>query len=206
MSVTVIADLLKDTEEFFQRMPAAATQAARMALNDTARGPALKMARDEIYDQVNFPAGYLGNDRLFVSKLARNDDLEASITGRDRPTSLARFATRAQVGQRGVEVQVHRGNTKFMKKAFIVKLRAGRAMDGKQHNLGLAIRLAPGEELINRNFPSEVHATRLGPNVLLLYGPSVDQVFRSVSSDIQPQVLDAATTEFFRQFARLTNG
>lgn len=207
MSVSVTGDIFDELESYFERMPQQTTEAARMAINDTVRGPALKLARDEIYDQVNFPGGYLGNDRLGVTKLARNNDLEAIITGRDRPTSLARFALNPKPGQRGpIQVQVHKGSTKVMKKAFIVKLRSGKTMDGKTFNLGLALRLAPGERLQNKTLPSEVYATSLGPNVVLLYGPSVDQVFRSVASDIQPDVADLAVNEFFRQFARLTNG
>jgi len=206
MSVTVSADLFDELADYFEQMPAVTTEAARLAINDTARGPAIKLARDEMYGQVNFPAGYLGSDRLFVGKLARNSDLEAVVVGRDRPTSLARFATNATPGQRGVRVEVHKGQSKMMKKAFIVRLRAGRTVDGQTFNVGLAIRLAPGEKLTNKNFPSEVHASSLGPNVVLLYGPSVDQVFRSVSGDIAPAVADSAASEFFRQFARLSNG
>ena len=204
MSVSVTADLFEELADYFERMPQITTEAARIALNDTVRGPGLRMARDAMYDEIAFPAGYLGPDRLFVSKLASNADLEASITGRDRPTSLARFATNARPGQRGVTVEVHRGNSKVMKKAFVVKLRSGRTMDGKTFNVGLAIRLAPGEKLMNKNLPVEAYATKLGPNVVLLYGPSVDQVFRSISAEIQPDVADSAANAFLRQFARLS--
>lgn len=205
MSVRVTADAFEDLADYFTSMPELANQAARMAINDTASRSGLKMARDQVMEEVNFPRGYLGN-RLFVSQYASDNNLEAIITGRDRPTSLARFAKNAKPGDRGVQVEVHRGSTKFMKKGFIVKLRSGKTMDGKTFNVGLAIRLAPGEKLMNKNFPAEVYATSLGPNVVLLYGPSVDQVFRFVSGDIAPDLADAAATEFFRQFQRLTNG
>ncbi|WP_281686689.1 hypothetical protein [Pseudomonas citronellolis] len=206
MSVSVTADLFDELERYFDELPQVTTEAARLAINDTARGPAISLSREEMYDQVNFPAGYLGSDRLFVAKFAKNNDLEAVVTGRDRPTSLARFATNPTPGQRGVTVQVHKGHSKMMKKAFIVKLRAGRTMDGQTFNVGLAIRLAPGEKLINKTLPAEVYATSLGPNVVLLYGPSVDQVFRSVSTEVAPAVADHAVSEFYRQFARLSNG
>jgi len=206
MSVTVVADIFEDLSDYFEQMPDNATVAARIALNYAARNPAMKLARKEMYDQVNFPQGYLNNDRLAVTKYAEDNDLEAIVTGRDRPTSLARFASNPKPGQRGVEVQVHKGSTKIIKRGFIVKLRAGKTMDGKTFNVGLAIRLSQGETLSNKNFPAQVYAKSLGPNVILLYGPSVDQVFRSVSSDIQPEVADAAAAEFFRQFARLNDG
>jgi hypothetical protein len=44
----------------------------------------------------------------------------------------------------------------------------------------------------------------LAPNVLLLYAPSVDQVFRTVGETETPAVLDMMGNEFFRQFARLS--
>jgi hypothetical protein len=39
----------------------------------------------------------------------------------------------------------------------------------------------------------------------LLYGPSVDQVFRTVAVDISPPLLDNLQSEFLRQFQRLFN-
>ncbi|WP_329502985.1 hypothetical protein PCP35_09245 [Pseudomonas aeruginosa] len=192
--------------DYFERMPEDVTQAVRMAINDVAKGPALRRAREEVGDQVNFPAGYLTGDRLGVSKLARNHDLEAVITGRDRPTSLARFVRNPRPGQRGVMVEVHKGSAQYMKKAFLLRLRSGRVMDGQTFNIGLAIRLAPGEKIHNRREAANVNYSSLGNGVVLLYGPSVDQVFRSVSDDIAPEVGDMAVAEFWRQFARLTNG
>ena len=40
--------------------------------------------------------------------------------------------------------------------------------------------------------------------VALLYGPSVDQVFRDVSEDIAGPVGNMVATEFFRQLTRFT--
>ena len=207
MSVTVVADLFPALEDYFGKLDDVVTEAARFSINDTARGPAMQLARAEMYDQINFPKGYIDNNRLFVSKFAKNNDLEAIVTGRDRPTSLARFVTGgARPGTKSVEVMVNKGNSKIIKRGFLIKLRSGKTMDGTTFNVGLAIRLAPGERLQNKSLPASVFASSLGPNVVLLYGPSVDQVFKSVASDIQPDVADAAVTEFFRQFARLSNG
>ena len=49
-------------------------------------------------------------------------------------------------------------------------------------------------------------AKLLSNNVYLLYGPSVDQVFRSVADDKTPKILSDVTAEFLRQFARLSRG
>lgn len=202
--ITVLADAFKDLEQYFDGLPGVTTTAARLALNDTARGPAMKLARMKMNSEINFPTGYLNKDRLYVDKLATNADLEAVITGRDRATSLARFATSGSVGSRGgVTVSVAKGSSTSLKKAFLVKLRQGKTMDGSTFNVGLAIRLAPGETIQNR---TSTHMTMLSGNVALLYGPSVDQVFKSVASDIAPNVADEVATEFFRQFTRLSNG
>lgn len=204
MTVSVIGELFEELADYFEQMPEKANQAAALAINDVARGSALRRSRDQILDEVNFPAGYLTKDRLGVAKLARTHDLEAVIRGRDRATSLARFVKNPKPGQRGVQVEVHKGSVKTMKKGFIVKLRSGRTLDGQTFNVGLAIRLAPGEKLINKNFALDTFATSsLGSGVVLLYGPSVDQVFRWVSQDIQPEVAEDVGNEFFRQFARL---
>lgn len=198
MSVEISANLFDELDDYFERMPGVADHAAQLAINDTARGAAMQLARQQMMEEINFTPAYL-KERLSIEKYAKRNDLEAIISGRDRPTSLARFATNARAGQRGnIRVEVEKGSTKVLKKAFILNLKSG--------NLGLAIRLAPGEKLMNKNLPVDVNYSTLGNGVVLLYGPSVDQVFRGVASDIQPEVADAAVTEFFRQFARLSNG
>lgn len=206
MSARFFAVGLDEIDDFLQLAPDAATEAARMAINDVAKRSGLALARREMYDEVNFPPGYLSNDRLFVAKLARNHDLEAIIMGRDRPTSLARFAVGPiRVGQRGVRVAVHKGGGVMMKKAFIVPL-YGRSGNGS--NMGLAIRLKPGESIYGRREAGNVNYSVFKRDkygtIVLLYGPSVDQVFKGVAEDISPQIAEDVSEEFFRQFARLT--
>lgn len=207
MTVNIIADAFAPLESYFNGLPEVTTQAARIALNDTVRGPAIKLARMRMNEDINFPTGYLNKDRLSVNKLATNADLEASITGRDRATSLARFATSGQIGKRGpISVSVSKGNSVTLKKAFLIKLRRGKTMDGTTFNVGLAIRLGPGETIQNKTMPASTFASTLaGGSIALLYGPSVDQVFKGVASDITPNVADQVATEFFRQFERLSN-
>lgn len=206
MSVQITADALKETAAYFQFARGFATQAARLALNDVAKGPGLTLLRTAITDQVDFPAGYIGNDKLYVSKYATGDDLEVGITARMRPTSLARFAKESLSGKRsspGVHVQVKAsGGLKFMASAFLIRLRAGATLSDENFNVGLAIRLKPGQTVINKREQSGV---QLSHNLYLLYGPSVDQVFREVASEHTEPVLDLVESEFFRQFARLSD-
>lgn len=196
---------LSDLEKFFQRAPEAATTAARMAINDTVSRQGMQMIRKDMMAQVAFPAGYLSGDRLFIAKRATNNNLEAVVLGRKRATSLARFAAGTTVlsGKGGVQVRIKSGRTTYLKRAFLVRLRAGASMSEDKYNVGLALRLSPGERL-NKNTP---HQSWLVPGkVALLYGPSVDQVFSDVADKVADPIGDMVTTEFFRQFARLTGG
>lgn len=202
MRIDVYADGFDAVESFFDQAPEAATQAMRMAINDSSRGLAVRRAKEEMADQVDFPSGYLGT-RVFVEKLATNNSLEAIIRGRDRPTSLARFIQGgARSGMRGnIKVKVAKGGTgRVFRKGFVVDLK-GR--DGTGSNIGLAVRLKPGEELRNSR-GAKIFKTDKSGSIALLYGPSVDQVFSEVADEITPDVEVGVLAEFFRQFERLT--
>jgi hypothetical protein len=170
------------------------------ALN-TAAERGRTMGARAIRDEINFPAAYLspGQKRLYVSKKATRTDLEARIRARARPTSLARFTTGATaINKAGVTVSVQPGKARFMKRAFLVRLKAGAGAIETRSNLGLAVRLKPGETLRNKN-----EVRRLDSNLYLLYGPSVDQVFRArdgsgVAEDISPEIADILEKEFLR--------
>ena len=173
---------------------------AAQAINKTADHGRARAAR-EIRDQVNFPAQYLtpAGKRLFVSKKAQRSDLEGRIRARTRATSLARFASgTTQVNKPGVRVEVAPGRARFLKRAFLVRLRAGSADLDTRNNLGLAVRLKPGEKLRNK---SEVR--KLDSGLYLLFGPSIDQVFRArdgggVADDISPDLATYMEKEFLR--------
>ena len=187
-------------EGYLEAAPENTRKAASMAMNDVIGGAGLARYRRAISDQINFPAGYLNDERFGMDQRARPDNLVASLVARQRPTSLARFATGGAVGQSGgVSVSVKRGGaSKTFKSGFLVRLKAGSALDG---NIGLAVRLKPGQQLNKRDQTNMVH---LEANVVLLYGPSIDQVLNtSVAEAETPEVLDATATEFYRQFARL---
>lgn len=185
----VAVDGLSELDDISELAPKIARY-AQMAINTTARDRRSDSAK-EVRQQINFPARYLSgaNGRLTVSQKASPRRLEAAITGRDRPTSLARFAnSRDPAASRrngGVSVTVAPGDTKFMRGAFLMNLRGG--------NLGLALRLKPGETIRNKT-----QVRRVSKGLYLLYGPSVNQVFRGVAEDGAPETADKLQREFLR--------
>jgi hypothetical protein len=187
------------------RMPGDVDEAARLAVNDSAR-LAVRLGSKQILEEINYPKSYLrgDNSRLSVTRFARGTELEAEVRGRDRPTSLARFAQGAvRFGRnQAIRVKVAAGGaSKQLKRAFYMKLRRGNSLDGENANVGLAVRVGKGETL---RHSSAAHD--LGNGVFLLYGPSVDQAFQGVAHDILNPVSDNLETEFIRQFERLNNG
>lgn len=200
-------EALGDLQKFFERLPQQATAAARMAINDVVTRDGFKLIQGEINADVNFPVGYLEGDRLFVQRKATNNDLTAVIVGRDRPTSLARFApSKAKKQPGGVTVEVHRGKAKVMRRAFIVSLKRGSAATG---NFGLAIKLKKGEVVKGTTralLMKKISEADEDYNYYLLYGPSVEQVFSDVADDVSQPIANMIKYQFLRQFARLTDG
>jgi hypothetical protein len=160
------------------------TKAARLAVNAAIRRAQTKAARS-MESQVNFPRGYLtgGDGRLQIAKFASDNNLEALLRGRDRPTSLARFVSGgAKPGKKGgVSVEVDPGIAKRLPGAFAIRLR--------NNNIGLAIR--------TKNPPS-MGAKQLSDNLYLVYGPSVDQVFNLTRNEIRDDIEDYLNGEFTR--------
>ena len=202
--ITVASDDLEGLATYFRTAADAAVPAMRMAINDVATRGGMALIREEMTDQIAFPRGYLTGDRIGVTKRATNANLEAVITGRKRATSLARFTSARTINQKGgVSVRVSRGRTTYLKQAWLVRLKKGASLDEDNYNIGLAVRLRPGEKLNKKT----VHQSWLvAGQVALLYGPSVDQVFQEVAGDVVDPVSEMVEDEFFRQFARLTRG
>ncbi len=192
MSYHVHSEQLTNVKRFFDAAPEIARESAMMAMNQV-------LQRQDVESQIAFPQGYLDSpDRLEVSRKATRNNLEAVITARDRPTSLARFApgqTPESTRGKPLTVQVKKGRAKGLKKAFLVRLKNG--------NIGLAVRLKQGETIRNKN---EVKAVMLDKGVYLLYGPSVDQVMKTVAAESLLPIADLIENEFHRQFARLARG
>lgn len=198
MTVAILANALKDVQRFFEELPEVAEQAAVLAINETVQREGMSLIKRDMRSQVNFPPGYLEEqERLTVARKAQRGRLEAVIRGRDRATSLARFAAgQTPQNTRGqpVRVRVKPGSSEELKRAFIVNLNKGRSR-------GLAVRLRPGESLKKSRA-----AVPLDNNVWLLYGPSVDQVLRGVADDRVGDILGLISQKFLRQFGRLSVG
>lgn len=140
---------------------------ALQAINKTADFSRASSASDmrRLY---NFPGNYLdpATGNLIVSKRAKASNLEAVVTGRARATSLARFmVSNNGVNRAGVTIEMKRGQSSRLDRAFPVRLNGGQSM-------GLAIRTKDGAKPENAYKPS-----RLGRGVWLLYGISVNQAF-----------------------------
>jgi len=198
VGIPVFPKSLETFERALAENAATAREAMRLALNDVARDGAGK-ARKRMASQVAFPAGYLRDPRRFgVTQFATDGNLVASITGRGRATSLATFArggTPLSTRRSGVTVRVSPSRSERMPGAFLVSLRSGTQDSG---NIGLAIRLKAGDRIKGKH-----QMKSFGGGLYLLYGPSVDQVFKSVAPEIAPELGDELAAEFNRQYARL---
>lgn len=194
-----IAQVL-DLENFLVSVPDKTRQAAAYAMNDVLTGQGLVRFRKAVAAEVQFPPGYV-DDKIDIAQRATPTRLVATVVGRQRPTSLARFAAGGAVGGKGgVTVRV-KGSASHMPGAFLVRLRQGSGTTDDGFNVGLAVRLKEGTVLKKKDTSRMVH---LEQNVVLLYGPSVDQILRNEVAEAEtPEVVDAIATEFFRQFARL---
>lgn len=204
MSLSIRIKGIDDFERYLKEQPDRARQAAMTAINDTAR-KSYAEAKRRIMADVNLSASYLdgrgeAEPRLKITRFAKENDLRAIITGRQRATSLRRFeAHEIRSGKKrlGVSVQVKKsGPRKTFRSGWIMKLKNG--------NLGLAYRAKAGEELKNRKYPAQPLSNV--PNVYLLYGPSVQQLFNRIAPDMVPEVEKTLGQQFRRQFARLNNG
>ena len=189
---------LEDLAEFRTLGPRTA-QAASRAINTVARKQRTTAAR-RIGDQIALPRSLLGPNkgRLYISQFSTPSNLVARITARSKPTSLARFVKGARKRGRGVSIEIKPGRLKRIQRAFILKLRSGAQLTETKFNLGLAVRLRPGERIQNkRKFLNS------SSNLYLLYGPSVQQVFLSedgtgVARDLERSTADTLQTEFLR--------
>lgn len=193
MSIKIETVGLDNFVSRFKRQPGVVDKAAQLAVNDAARFGETIAAR-QMMDEVEFTRGYLKGERFGVRKFASKGNLEATLSGRDRGTSLARFRKSAvRFGrQAGVRVKVSaRHAAERLNSAFFIRL--------NNDNLGLAVRVKAGTQLRNSR-----GAVALGGDVYLLYGPSVNQVFQGVAADVVDDIGDKAQKEFDRQYLRLS--
>lgn len=146
-----------------------------------------------IRDQVRLPASYV-NENLTINQKATERNPTAVISGRKRPTRLARYGAKQLARaagsargdrlrgipsgkkQAGVSVSVSRqGGRKKMRGAFLLPLKNAGVM-------GVFVRTGSGKKDIEH-----------------LYGPSVDQVFRGVRDELKPEISKDLVKEYRAQ-------
>lgn len=217
MTITITAQGVKDLQTYLVAQPRVYAKAMSIAINDVLGGSGRKRIKDAMYAQVAFPPGYLDQpQRLYVQagNYATETKLEGRLTGRDRPTSLARFAvgvnpvsrgSRGATTSRGIAVVVKPGQPQFFKSGFLVQLRGA---FGLVNNVGFAIRLKPGvfPRAAYKPFPIFPLKNGKSSGIWLLYGPSVNQVMESVAAEQTSEITSDLEAEFLRQWLRLTSG
>lgn len=180
--------------------PERLARAQMMAINTVARDGRSMLARD-VRDQVKLPAKAVSpqGKRLYVAQKATQTRREAIIRATGRPTSLAQYTTGPKSkNTEGVMVEVKPGHARLMRRAFYMRLPAGATSTDTKYNLGLAVRLRPGEALRRK-----LTARKMASGLYLLYGPSVDQIFQSndgsgLAEDRSPFLADRLEAEFLR--------
>lgn len=186
----------------YETLPANVVKAAYRAVNYAA-GKEQTRARRQASEELNLPYSYFaGSDssglaRLGVTARANAETLQAEITGRHKATSLARYVTSGSPASGStpatpVKVTVARGRVQSSKRMFLLRLR-GAANTETTGNLGLAIRLKPGETVTGK-----YKQIKVGKGLYLLFGPSVDQAFANIAENNLPLISDDMETEFLR--------
>ena len=204
MTYQIEAKGLDGFREVLEALGAAVEPAAALALNEAARY-GRRLGSEQIRREVNLKAGYIDAGRLQVTRRADASNLEAVITARDRPTSLARFGQGApRFGAQRVAPRVRvkaSGGSSTLKRGFYLRLRRGNSVVSSENaNIGLAIRLKEGERVENKS-----QMASIGDGVYLLYAPSVGQVFRGVSERIAEDVGIQAANRFAHHIGRRLN-
>lgn len=204
MSFAIDLGGVKDLKKYVQASPDRARKASKAAVNGAVRFGYAESSR-AIRKQVNLPQDYIGSaaqgNRLKIVQFATDSNLSAKISARQRPVSLARYAADRSLAQRGgVTVQVKPGSSRFIKSAFLIRLKAGKSISEDNFNIGLAIRLKPGQTVFNKKNLQQYGKS--DASLYLVYGPSVDQVFQTVRFDVSDTIADYLTAEWLRQYGR----
>lgn len=222
-TLRVSVDGLGDVSDLISGLPEQVSKAKELATIGATRFAFAESSR-KIRREIRVTPEYLGSaanggNRLKISYAFEGSARIGVIKGRKRATSLARFilggvtfgapkgGTRIQVKpggrvQTGVAV---RGGSRSVAPVFAVKLNKGKSLTEDNYNVGLAVRLKPGEILQRKteHKDSLLRADKHG-EVALLYGPSINQVFYDVAPEIAPSVGNKLEDEFLRQLVRFT--
>jgi hypothetical protein len=204
-AISIDASELKNLLPFLDKIPAKVDEAAHLAVNEAARFARVQSSR-EIFKQVNLLKGYI-DERLKVAFAQKGAEPEAVITGRWRATSLSRFVLRDPQRGKPISVRVKRGGPVRKVKGFGVRLNAGAGRTDTKFNKGIVVRVAKGSALKKTEGAKFLEKfSNEKTDAYLLYGPSINMVFRTVKEDVSGIVSGRLRNEFIRQLTRLNNG
>ena len=186
---------------FVARTPEVAAEAAKLAVGDAAEW-GRNLSKREMVSAVNLPADALAGRRFRISQRPTTANPEAVISADNNPLGLSRFVVSQKArGAAHPKVRILVGGaTKSFSDpdikgsySFLIPTPGG--ADG----VGLALRTkAP-----LRNSRA---ARKIGRDLYLLSGPSVNQMFGQLMPTIVPRVEAKLQTEFARQYERLIRG
>lgn len=187
--------------EFVARTPEVAAEAAKLAVGDAAEW-GRNLSKREMVSAVNLPADALAGRRFRISQRPTTANPEAVISADNNPLGLSRFVVSQKArGAAHPKVRILVGGaTKSFSDpdikgsySFLIPTPGG--ADG----VGLALRTK--EPLRNSSA-----ARKIGRDLYLLSGPSVNQMFGQLMPTIVPRVEAKLQTEFARQYERLIRG
>lgn len=193
MSLVIDRRQFRQARRYLEGTTKALDKARYRAVNRVAAKTRTAASR-EIRAQVRLPAAYV-NENLTITQKATLTSAVAVISGRRRPTRLARYGAKqlaraatarargdqlrgipAGRRQAGVSVSVsRRGSRQKMRGAFLLPLRNSNMM-------GIFLRTGRGPKDIEHR-----------------YGPSVDQVFRGVRKSLEPSIRGDLAAEYRSQ-------
>lgn len=187
--------------EFVARTPEVAAEAAKLAVGDAAEW-GRNLSKREMVSAVNLPADALAGRRFRISQRPTTANPEAVISADNNPLGLSRFVVSQKA--RGaahpkVRILVGGATESFsdpdIKGSYSFLIPTPGGADG----VGLALRTK--EPLRNSRA-----ARKIGRDLYLLSGPSVNQMFGQLMPTIVPRVEAKLQTEFARQYERLIRG
>lgn len=186
---------------FVARTPEVAAEAAKLAVGDAAEW-GRNLSKREMVSAVNLPAGALAGRRFRISQRPTTANPEAVISADNNPLGLSRFV----VGQKAkgsahpkVRILVGGATKSFSdpdtKGSYSFLIPTPNGADG----VGLAIRT-------KGPLKNSSAARKIGRDLYLLSGPSVNQMFGQLMPTLVPRIEAKLQTEFARQYERLIRG
>lgn len=180
---------VKGVQRYLRKLGPDVDKVLTRAVNRTA-DKARTVGGRKIREQVNLKANYV-RENLKVT-YARKGQATARVTATRRPVLLTRFNAR-QLSRGGNPAGVSFAITKrkgksINRSAFFIRLRAGKV--NQAGAIGVVAREFEGKGTRDK---------RVGRTPLkVFHGPSVDQVFRDVRREIEPEVGRFLRTEIIR--------